>query len=173
MPAEEQNSRKSTGAEEWWECLPEPSRPQAGSSGVSLGVLRLSLHAVVAGGRPRAPAGLPLSGSCPRAITGRLFKRNARDFDLELLPFTSQWKSGRFSLPVKVSFGATRSGRTRSASDQKRFVLLGDHAGHGCNSIPPVLVPHGQAIQHFAAMLPFRHEAVHQGDEAVVVRGLQ
>ncbi len=37
-------------------------------------------------------------------------------------------------------------------------------------SISPRLMSHRQAIQRLSAMLPLRHEAVHQGDKAIVVR---
>src|ERR1039458_4897102 len=46
-------------------------------------------------------------------------------------------------------------------------------AGATLGSIIPVLVPYSKAIQRFAAIPPLGHKAVHQGDEAAVVGGLQ
>jgi hypothetical protein len=36
-------------------------------------------------------------------------------------------------------------------------------------SIAPALMPHGQAVQERAAVLPFRHEPIHKRDEVRVV----
>src|ERR1039458_7786338 len=46
-------------------------------------------------------------------------------------------------------------------------------AGATLGSIIPVLVPYRKAIRRFAAIPPLGHKAVHQGDEAAVVGGLQ